>query len=74
MRSVEGAEGTAQTDLAPSGIVRVRGENWSADCVNGSVKAGGRVQVIKVNGVRLEVWGEAQSTDMAAGELKERNT
>jgi membrane protein implicated in regulation of membrane protease activity len=56
--SVEGAEGKAVTDLDPEGIVRVRGENWSAESLNGTVHAGARVQVIKVEGVRLGVWGE----------------
>ena len=31
---VLGAEGVAVTDLHPEGIVRVRGENWSATCLN----------------------------------------
>jgi membrane-bound ClpP family serine protease len=57
-RSLEGAEGKAVTDLDPSGIVRVRGENWSAESLNGRVKAGAQVQVINAQGVRIEVWGE----------------
>jgi membrane-bound ClpP family serine protease len=53
-----GAEGTAITDLDPAGIVRVRGENWSATSVNGSVPAGTQVQIIEASGVRLNVWAE----------------
>lgn len=56
--SVEGAYGTALEPLDPEGVVRVRGEDWSAVSLNGPVAAGGRVQVISVRGVRLEVWGE----------------
>lgn len=56
---LEGAEGVAVSDLSPEGIVRVRGEQWSAVCVNGTVKAGSRVQILRT-GVRLEVWGEDQ--------------
>lgn len=55
---LEGAEGVAVSDLGPDGIVRVRGEQWSAHSVNGSVSAGTRVQVLQATGVRLEVWGE----------------
>lgn len=54
---VEAAEGVAVTDLVPDGVVRVRGEDWSAVSVNGPVPAGTAVQVIR-DGVRLEVWGE----------------
>jgi membrane-bound ClpP family serine protease len=58
LTSLESAEGVAVSDLAPAGIVRVRGEQWSALAVNGTVRAGGRVQVLRTNGVRVEVWGE----------------
>jgi membrane-bound ClpP family serine protease len=56
--SVVGSEAVAVTALEPSGIVRVRGENWSATSMNGSVPAGARVQVIESSGVRLSVWAE----------------
>lgn len=56
---LEGVEGVAVTDLTPEGIVRIRGEQWSAVCVNGTVPAGSPVQVLR-SGVRLEVWGEHQ--------------
>jgi membrane-bound ClpP family serine protease len=55
---LEGAEGVAVGDLTPEGIVRVRGEEWSAVCVNGTVRAGHPVQVLRTAGVRLQVWGE----------------
>jgi membrane-bound ClpP family serine protease len=54
----EGAQGIALSDLDPLGIVRVRGEEWSAESVNGPVVKGGRVQVIGTEGVRVQVWGE----------------
>lgn len=60
---IEGQEGVAVSDLAPGGIVRVGGEEWSADSVNGTVRAGSRVQVLRVKGVRLEVWGEPSDVD-----------
>ncbi len=55
---VEGAEGVAVVDLDPDGLVRVRGEQWSATSVNGIARAGTRVQVLRVTGLRLEVWAE----------------
>ena len=55
---LEGTEAVAVTDLNPEGIVRVRGESWSAVAVNGTIPAGQRVRVVRANGVRLEVWAE----------------
>ena len=56
--SLEALEGVAVSDLTPEGIVRVRGEQWTASSVNGTVRSGARVQVLRADGVRLEVWGE----------------
>jgi membrane-bound ClpP family serine protease len=55
---LEGKEAVAITDLNPDGIVRVAGEQWSATCVNGTLPAGSRAQVLQEDGVRLEVWAE----------------
>jgi membrane-bound ClpP family serine protease len=56
--TLEGTEGVVVTDLAPEGIVRVRGEQWSAVSVNGDAPVGSRVQVLRTVGVHLEVWAE----------------
>jgi membrane-bound ClpP family serine protease len=56
--SLEGVEGVAVSDLVPAGIARVQGEHWSVLCMNGTVRAGTRIQVLRSAGVRLEVWGE----------------
>ncbi len=79
--SLEGAEGVAVSDLAPEGIVRVRGEQWSAMSVNGTVRAGTRVQVLRASGVHLDVWGEDEEPALGGetlgvdeGESKERST
>ncbi|HUZ21190.1 MAG TPA: NfeD family protein [Acidimicrobiales bacterium] len=56
--TLAGAEGVALSDLRPDGIVRVRGETWSATALNGHVSAGTPIQVIQADGVRLGVWGE----------------
>ncbi len=68
---LESAEGVAVGDLDPSGTVRVHGEDWSATSVNGAVRSGSAVQVLRVSGVHLEVWGEevdgGVNADLAAG-------
>jgi membrane-bound ClpP family serine protease len=68
--SLDGAEGVAIGDLDPDGIVRVNGENWSAVAVNGSVRAGTGVQVLRVAGVRLEVWGDETVAAAGSAELE----
>jgi membrane-bound ClpP family serine protease len=55
---IVGAEGIAETDLSPEGIVKVRSESWSATSLNGLIPKGTKVQVIESSGVRLGVWGE----------------
>lgn len=64
--SLEGAEGVAVGDLSPEGIVRVRGEQWSAVSVNGPAPAGTAVQVLRAVGVHLEVWAERHELDGAS--------
>jgi membrane-bound ClpP family serine protease len=58
LSSIESAEGVAVSDLSDEGIVRIHGEEWTAVSVNGTVRAGSRVQVLRAAGVHLEVWGE----------------
>jgi membrane-bound serine protease (ClpP class) len=55
--SLIGATGTAVTELAPSGQVQAAGELWSAEVIEGSAKIrkGERVEVVKVEGLRLKV-------------------
>jgi membrane-bound ClpP family serine protease len=68
--SPAGAEGIAVGNLDPEGIVRVNGENWSAVAVNGTVQAGTPVQVVRVKGVRLEVWADETLEAPADNELR----
>ena len=67
---LEAAEGVALSDLAPEGTVSVRGEQWSARSLNGRARAGGRVQVIGVSGIHLEVWAEEPEPEPNDGEPK----
>lgn len=50
-----GLTGTALTDLAPTGDVRVDLEQWSATTVGGEIRAGEQVVVVGVAGVHLQV-------------------
>ncbi len=54
-----GGSGTAVTPLAPMGVVRVAGEMWTARSLSGTLAAGAPVHVVRVDGVRLDVWSEA---------------
>ena len=71
--SLEGEQGIATTHLAPEGLVRVRGELWSAISINGTVPASTPVQVVRATGVRVEVWGDDAEMELPAGlfELRE---
>ena len=59
-----GSEGVTVTELAPAGVVRVRGENWSATSMHGNVPAGHRIQVIEASGVRLGVWPRKMTEEL----------
>jgi len=74
--SLEGEHGIAMSQLAPEGIVRVRGELWSAISINGTVPMSTPVQVVRAAGVRVEVWGEGAEVTSPAGliELSEDAT
>ncbi|MGH2377869.1 MAG: NfeD family protein [Candidatus Limnocylindria bacterium] len=52
---VVGATGVAKSDVDPSGIVRVAGEDWTATTSGDPIKEGEPVTVQKVDGVRLVV-------------------
>jgi membrane-bound serine protease (ClpP class) len=54
-RTVIGAEGTVLRPLDPVGIVRVRGESWTARSTSGPVPAGANVRVTGMAGLTLEV-------------------
>lgn len=58
-----GCQGEAVSALGPEGIVRVRGEQWTAVSMNGPTPARGRVQVIGIEGLRLQVWNEQTGTN-----------
>lgn len=49
-----GAVGVAKTDLDPQGMVLVGGEDWTAEAEE-TIRAGDRVRVVAVKGLRLQV-------------------
>jgi membrane-bound serine protease (ClpP class) len=53
--SLLGREGTAVSDLAPRGTVRVANEDWTAVAELDQIKAGESVEVVAVEGVTLHV-------------------
>ena len=55
--SMGGRMGIARTDLSPKGSVQVGGELWTAELeeIDSSLPAGTRVEVVKVDGLRLIV-------------------
>lgn len=50
-----GAEAEARTDLNPEGMVFLKGELWSAQAVDGPIRAGEPVQIVAMEGLRLRV-------------------
>src|SRR2546423_12286176 len=57
-----GTIGVAKTDLAPAGIVRAGGDEWTAVSEGGPIPQGAAVRVRRVDGVRLIVGPEALSS------------
>jgi membrane protein implicated in regulation of membrane protease activity len=53
-----GADGVALSPLAPTGVVRVMSETWTAESLSGPLPAGAVVHVVKVEGLHLLVWSE----------------
>ena len=53
--SVVGCEGEVVNPLRPEGMVRVKGELWSARAVSGRIEAGEKVVVLEQSGLKLVV-------------------
>lgn len=61
-RRVTGAEGmiglvgrVARKPLAPEGIIKVKGEYWQAKSVDGDIGVGEDVEILSIDGLKLEV-------------------
>ncbi|MDP9246149.1 MAG: nodulation protein NfeD [Chloroflexota bacterium] len=57
-----GALGVAKTELAPAGIVRAGGDEWTAVSESGPIPQGAAVRVRRIDGVRLIVGPEDPSS------------
>jgi membrane-bound ClpP family serine protease len=55
MSRLVGTTGVAMTPLTPTGTVRVNGESWSAESLDGEISQGAQIQVTALRGIRLEV-------------------
>ncbi len=55
MQALTGVRGRAVTTLAPRGTVLVRGEQWGAEAVQGTVNAGEEITVMGSDGLRLRI-------------------
>lgn len=53
-----GEVGVAKSALNPRGTVYLRGEEWSAEAVEGPIPEGARVRVVEVHGLQLRVVAE----------------
>ena len=50
-----GSRGRASSPLAPNGMVRIKGELWTATAAEGEVKKGDDVEVVAEDGLKLIV-------------------
>jgi len=50
-----GMEGEVIAPLKPFGIVKMKGEYWKAESVNGEIPAGAEVKTVGVKGLTLQV-------------------
>jgi membrane-bound serine protease (ClpP class) len=64
---LRGSTGMATTALDPKGLVRARGETWTAEAVSGSIPAGTPVRIVDVKGVKLLVESEPAMDDRPVG-------
>lgn len=55
MESLADAIGEAKTDLSPKGIVHVKGEEWYAESLEGTIKAGEKIKIKTVDGLVVKV-------------------
>jgi len=70
-----GADAIVTQALAPRGYVRLRGELWQAEALDGSVESGTTVKVVAAHGLRLVVRkADRGSLQEGAAVSRERRT
>ncbi|MFA5164814.1 MAG: NfeD family protein [Candidatus Omnitrophota bacterium] len=55
IESLADATGEAKTDLSPKGVVHVKGEEWYAESLEGTIKAGEKIKIRSVDGLVVKV-------------------
>lgn len=50
-----GEIGESLTELNPGGLVRVHGETWQAECIDGILGKGEKIKIIEVHNLKLKV-------------------
>ncbi len=50
-----GEIGESLTELNPVGLVRVHGETWQAECIDGNLGKGEKIKIIEVHNLKLKV-------------------
>jgi len=53
--SLTDAIGEAKTDLVPKGIVHIKGEDWYAESLEGTIKSGEKIKVESIDGLVVKV-------------------
>ena len=67
--SLVGQEGYVVNDCAPSGVVQIASEEWTAEAVRGNPVRGTRVRVVAMEGLKLKVEPvETPSAAVASGD------
>ena len=59
--SLIGRTAVVVEDLTPEGLVKINGELWRAECVNGMARKGEKVVIVGVSGARVLVEHRASS-------------
>jgi membrane-bound serine protease (ClpP class) len=52
---MKGMTGEAIEDMQPDGMVKIRGELWSARSISGNIARGAKIVVVARNGLKLSV-------------------
>jgi membrane-bound serine protease (ClpP class) len=55
VEGLTGESGDVIEALQPEGVVRVNGEIWNAESLSGTIEKGSRIQVVKIDGLKLFV-------------------
>ena len=53
--SLADAIGEAKTDLSPKGMIHIKGEDWYAESLEGTIKSGEKIKVDSVDGLVVKV-------------------